>query len=66
MRQQAITWANVDSDLCHHMVSLGQNELILVGFESSNDLTHWALGDAEVLFQTNNLEIYIKENSLQC
>ena len=26
-RQQAITWANVDPDLCHHMVSLGPNEL---------------------------------------
>ena len=24
---QAITWANVDPDLCHHMVSLGHNEL---------------------------------------
>ena len=28
IRQQAITWANVDPDLCHHMVSLGHNELI--------------------------------------
>ena len=26
-RQQAITWANVDPDICHHMVSLGPNEL---------------------------------------
>ena len=26
-RQQAITWANVDPDLCHHMASLGHNEL---------------------------------------
>ena len=25
-RQQAITWANVDPDLCRYMVSLGQNE----------------------------------------
>ena len=25
--QQAITWGNVDTDLCHHMVSLGHNEL---------------------------------------
>ena len=31
-RQQAITWANVDPDLCRHMASLGPNELIyLVG-----------------------------------
>ena len=27
IRQQAITWANVDPDFCHHMVSLGQDEL---------------------------------------
>ena len=27
-RQLDITWANVDSDLCHHMVLLGHNELI--------------------------------------
>ena len=27
IRQQAITWANVDPDLCHHMASLGLNEL---------------------------------------
>ena len=33
-RQAAITWANVDPDLCHHMVSQGHNEL-----------THWPLGD---------------------
>ena len=25
VRQQDITWANVDLDLCRHMVSLGQN-----------------------------------------
>ena len=25
--QQAITWANVDQDLCRHMVSLAHNEL---------------------------------------
>ena len=28
VRQQAITWANVDPDLCRHMASLGHNELI--------------------------------------
>ena len=25
---QAITWANIDPDLCHQMVSLGLNELM--------------------------------------
>ena len=27
VRQQANTWLNVDTDLCHHMASLGHNEL---------------------------------------
>ena len=27
LRQQVITWANIGSDLCHHMKSLGRNEL---------------------------------------
>ena len=30
-RQQAITWANVDQDLCRHMASLGHNELLHCG-----------------------------------
>ena len=24
--QQAITWANIGPDLCHHLASLGHNE----------------------------------------
>ena len=32
VRQQAITWANVDPDLCCHMASLGHNELDLFEF----------------------------------
>ena len=28
IRQQAITWANFNAILCHHMESLGHNELI--------------------------------------
>ena len=27
--QQAITWANVDLDLCRHRASLGHNELTM-------------------------------------
>ena len=27
VRQHAITWANIDLDLCRHMASLGLNEL---------------------------------------
>ena len=37
-QQQAITWANVDPDLCRHMVSLGPNEL-----------THWSLGNVGLI-----------------
>ena len=29
VKQQAITQANVDSDLCHHMALLGHTELII-------------------------------------
>ena len=32
-------WDNVDTDLCHHMASLGHNEL-----------THWPLRDVAVIF----------------
>ena len=28
---KAITWANVDSDLCRHMASLGHIELMIYG-----------------------------------
>ena len=37
IRQQANTWANVDQDLCNHMVSLGHNEL-----RHCNSLKYWA------------------------
>ena len=35
IRQQAITWANVDPDLCHQMAALGHNELTLNVWGSS-------------------------------
>ena len=45
-----ITWANVDTDLCHHMTSLGHSELnyhwswgmeeFYIPYETM-DLTHW-------------------------
>ena len=28
IRQQAITWASVGPDLCHHIAALGHNKLI--------------------------------------
>ena len=40
IRQQAVTWANVDLDLCRYMVSLGHNELNT----HRNLITHLSLG----------------------
>ena len=40
VRQQAITWANVDLDLRHNMVSLGLNEL-----------TYRPLGDVAIILK---------------
>ena len=44
VRQQAITWANVDPDHCRHMVSLGHNELnilVWVTERSCTKFTHF-------------------------
>ena len=45
VRQQAITWANVDPDLCRHMASLGPNELSMKMIAWHDVLeyvmTHW-------------------------
>ena len=41
VRQQAITWANIDPDLCHHMAPLGPNDLNQSIIDSSNDLFHY-------------------------
>ena len=44
VRQQAITWANVDLDPCRHMTSLGYNELRV--FQSSLVIIMtWYTGD---------------------
>ena len=42
VRQQAITWANVDPDLCRHMVSVGHNELIYVNDARNQDVIKYA------------------------
>ena len=47
VRQQSITWANVDPDLCRHMVSLGQNELmVILGGEFTRFLQHYPVFDS--------------------
>ena len=38
--QQAITWANVDPDLCRHMASLGHNELTNEGPLQTSNYIH--------------------------
>ena len=41
VRQGAIIWANVDTNICHQLASLGHNELIKV--EEQIPLLEWAL-----------------------
>ena len=46
VRQQAITWASVDPDLCRQMASLGHNELTL-------DDVEWFFKAAEMMYLVN-------------
>ena len=43
---QAITWVNVDPDLCHHMASLGHKELTYWGLYQTNTILHKPFSDA--------------------
>ena len=43
IRQQAISWANVDSNLCHYMASLGHNELIGYNVRCKTNWPSWCL-----------------------
>ena len=60
IRQQVITWANVDPDLRHHMASLGHNEL--TGQTQIQWITAllpdslWIVGASQIVLQ-NNIEI---------
>ena len=45
VRQQAITWANVDPELCRHMASLDLNELTLLPALISNPMPSKVLDD---------------------
>ena len=49
-QQQAITWANVDPDLCRHMVSLGHNELTRWGW-----VTHICVSKLTIIGSGNGL-----------
>ena len=52
VRQQAITWANVDLDPCRHMTSLGHNELI--------ESECWSVSTTYVISEIiENAKIYI-------
>ena len=37
VRQQSITWANIDPDRCHHMASLNHNELSILTANNKNN-----------------------------
>ena len=47
VRQQAITWASVDTGLCRHMMSPGHNELILrsqcLGKKKLTIVIYWSI-----------------------
>ena len=47
IRQQAITWANVDPDLCRHMASLGPSEL------SSVSAAHLKIGHLKIFISVS-------------
>ena len=44
--QQAITWANVDPVLCHHMAPLGHNELTQWSQDKTADILWMTFSDA--------------------
>ena len=48
--QQAITWASFDPGVCHHVASLGQNELTHWGRE-----THICIGKLTIIGSDNGL-----------
>ena len=52
--QQAITWVNVDPDLCCHMASLGHNVL-----------THWGLVTQLYLYDSNVEDIYRQVSNIR-
>ena len=43
VKQQAITWANVDQDVCHHVASLEGNELTYVVSPVWHQAIAWTL-----------------------
>ena len=45
VRQQAITWANVDPVLCRHMASIGHNELMSI-FTINDEPSHLHNGNS--------------------
>ena len=64
--QQAITWANVDLDLCHHMVSLDQNELIDVIVLVLQAIHHNIISFCNICWKSTEYENNIKYMHLWC
>ena len=44
IRQQAVTWVNIDQDLYHHMLSLSHNELTHYGLRASKAYMYQVAG----------------------
>ena len=59
VKQQAITWDNVDPDLCRHMVSLGHNEL-----KQSPDRLCLKSSDLEISIQSKPRKLSAQGNQL--
>ena len=60
VRQQAITWTNVDPDVCRHLVSLGHNELI------KHFITNIECYHKIVAFSVKDMRVYMEYNCSKC
>ena len=56
VRQQVITWADVDQDLCHHMALLGHNELIESVLHVANKWWVRIVPDSDFTLTSNKLK----------
>ena len=59
VRQQAITWANVDIDICRHMASLSHNELIFLLLAPNNKRHMYILSQQDLTLRLSHSSTYI-------
>ena len=65
IRQLAITWTNADTDLCHHMASLGQNELTHGHQNQTYTILQMPLSNAFSWLKILNFDYTIKRTYLK-